>query len=75
MRFRYREADGNGLTRTYVFRDSYVVGVKVEREGPLAAGPVGLVLGPSIGNPSGDELAEPVFDARRDDHGRRRAAP
>ncbi len=54
VRFRYREADGNGLTRTYVFRDSYVVAVKVEREG--AAGPVGIVLGPSIGNPLGDEL-------------------
>ncbi|HVO50886.1 MAG TPA: membrane protein insertase YidC [Thermoanaerobaculia bacterium] len=54
VRFRYREADGNGLTRTYVFRNSYVVVVKVEREG--AAGPVGIVLGPSIGNPLGDEL-------------------
>jgi len=56
VRFRYREADGNGLTTTYVFRDSYVVAVKVEREGPGAAGPVGLVLGPSLGNPLGDEL-------------------
>ncbi len=54
VRFRYREADGSGLTRTYVFRDAYVVGVKVERDGP--PGPVGLVLGPSIGNPSGEEL-------------------
>ncbi len=55
VRFRYREADGNGLTRTYVFRDSYVVVVKVERDG--GAGPVGIVLGPSLGNPSGEELA------------------
>ena len=55
VRFRYREADGSGLVRTYVFRDSYVVTVTVEREG--APGPVGLVLGPSIGNPSGEELA------------------
>jgi len=54
VRLRYREADGNGMTRTYVFRDSYVVTLTVEREG--APGPVGLVLGPSIGNPSGDEL-------------------
>ena len=54
VRFRYREADGNGLTRTYTFRDSYVVAVRVEREG--AAGPVGIVLGPSVGNPLGDEL-------------------
>ena len=54
VRFRYREADGNGLTRSYVFRDSYIVAVKVEREG--ANGPVGIVLGPSIGNPLGDEL-------------------
>ena len=57
MRFRYREADGNGLTATYVFRNAYVIGLKVEREGPAgAAGPVGVVLGPSIGNPSGEEL-------------------
>ena len=57
VRFRYREADGNGLTVTYVFRDAYVIGLKVEREGPAgAAGPVGVVLGPSIGNPSGEEL-------------------
>ena len=48
VRFRYREADGNGLTRTYVFRDSYVVALRVEREGPGAAGPVGVVLGPSL---------------------------
>ncbi len=33
VRFRYREADGSGLTRTYVFRDAYVVVVRVEREG------------------------------------------
>ena len=54
VRFRYREADGNGLTRTYVFRDAYVVVVGVAREG--APGPVGIVLGPSLGNPSGEEL-------------------
>jgi YidC/Oxa1 family membrane protein insertase len=54
VRFRYREADGSGITRVYVFRDSYVVALAVEREG--APGPVGLVLGPSIGNPSGAEL-------------------
>ena len=55
VRFRYREASGDGVQRVYVFRDSYVVGVKVEREG--AAGPVGLVLGPGLGNPSAEELA------------------
>jgi len=55
VRFRYREASGDGLKREYVFRDSYVVAVKAEREG--AAGPVGLVLGPGLGNPSGEELA------------------
>jgi YidC/Oxa1 family membrane protein insertase len=54
VRFQYREASGDGLRREYVFRDSYVVTVKAEREG--AAGPVGLVLGPGIGNPSGEEL-------------------
>jgi YidC/Oxa1 family membrane protein insertase len=55
VRFRYREASGDGIQRVYVFRDSYVVAVKAEREG--AAGPVGLVLGPGLGNPSGEELA------------------
>ncbi|MDL2716989.1 MAG: membrane protein insertase YidC [Acidobacteriota bacterium] len=55
VRFRYREASGEGLKRDYVFRDSYVVAVKAEREG--GTGPVGLVLGPGIGNPSGEELA------------------
>jgi YidC/Oxa1 family membrane protein insertase len=54
VRFRYREASGEGLVRTYVFRDSYVVAVKAEREG--APGPVGLVLGPGLGNPSAEEL-------------------
>ncbi len=54
VRFHYRETDGSGITRAYVFRDSFVVVLSIEREG--AAGPVGLVLGPSIGNPSGDEL-------------------
>ncbi len=54
VRFRYREADGQGLVRTYVFRDSYVFTASVAREG--AGGPVGLVLGPSLGNPSPEEL-------------------
>lgn len=56
VRFRYREASGEGLVRSYVFRDSYVVAVKAEREGASGA-PVGLVLGPGIGNPSPEELA------------------
>ena len=56
VRFRYREASGQGLVRTYVFRDSYVVAVKAEREGAPGA-MVGLVLGPGIGNPSKEELA------------------
>ena len=56
VRFRYREASGEGLVRTYVFRDSYVVTVKAEREGAPGAA-VGLVLGPGIGNPSQEELA------------------
>ncbi|MFI5197902.1 MAG: membrane protein insertase YidC [Thermoanaerobaculia bacterium] len=55
VRFRYREASGEGLLRTYVFRDTYVVAVKAERDG--AGGAVGLVLGPGIGNPSAEELA------------------
>ncbi len=55
VRFQYRESSGDGVRRTYVFRDSYVIAVKAEREG--AAGPVGLVLGPGLGNPSGEELA------------------
>jgi YidC/Oxa1 family membrane protein insertase len=56
VRFLYREASGEGLVRTYVFRDSYVVAVKVERDG-IPGAPVGLVLGPGIGNPSQEELA------------------
>jgi YidC/Oxa1 family membrane protein insertase len=56
LRLRYREASGEGLLRTYVFRDSYVASVTAEREGVPGA-PVGLVLGPGIGNPSRDELA------------------
>ncbi len=55
VRFRYREASGEGLVRTYVFRDSYVIAVKAEREGAPGAA-VGLVLGPGIGNPSPEEL-------------------
>jgi YidC/Oxa1 family membrane protein insertase len=56
VHFRYREATGEELARTYVFRDSYVVTVKAEREGAPGAA-VGLVLGPGIGNPSQEELA------------------
>ncbi len=56
VRFLYREASGEGLVRTYVFRDSYVVAVKAEREGAPGA-MVGLVLGPGIGNPSKEELS------------------
>jgi YidC/Oxa1 family membrane protein insertase len=56
VHFRYREASGEGLVRTYVFRDSYVFAVKAEREGAPGAA-VGLVLGPGIGNPSQEELA------------------
>ena len=56
VRFRYREATGEGLVRSYIFRDSYVIAVKVEREGAPGAA-VGLVLGPGIGNPSQEELS------------------
>src|SRR5207247_4078275 len=42
----YREADGNGIRRTYVFRrDSYVMPLKVERLGAEKA-PVAVPLGP-----------------------------
>jgi len=54
VRFRYRESDGQGITRTYTFGTGYVVGVKVEREGAGRA--VGLVLGPGVGNPTEEEL-------------------
>ncbi len=54
VRFRYREADGSGIDRTYVFRSDYVVSLKVEREGRPGE-PVGIVLGPGIGNPSAEE--------------------
>lgn len=53
--FRYREADGQGITRTYSFGKGYVLGVKVVREGSAGA-PVALVLGPGIGNPTPEEL-------------------
>jgi YidC/Oxa1 family membrane protein insertase len=55
LRFRYREADGTGLVRTYVFRSGYVVSMRMEREGAPGQ-PVGVVLGPGIGNPSAEEL-------------------
>jgi YidC/Oxa1 family membrane protein insertase len=55
VRFRYREADGQGIVRTYTFGTGYLLGLKVEREGGSAR-PVGVVLGPGIGNPSKAEL-------------------
>ena len=56
VRFRYREAEGNGIVRTFVFRSDYQVSAKAEREGGPSL-PVALVLGPGIGNPSAEELA------------------
>lgn len=55
VRFRYREADGQGVVRTYTFGTGYVLGLKVEREGGSGR-PVGVVLGPGVGNPSRAEL-------------------
>ena len=55
VRFRYREADGQGVARTYTFGTGYLLGLKVEREGGNGR-PVGVVLGPGIGNPSAAEL-------------------
>ncbi len=55
VRFRYREADGQGIVRTYTFGTGYLLGLKVEREGGSGR-PVGVVLGPGIGNPSKAEL-------------------
>ncbi|MBK9089116.1 MAG: membrane protein insertase YidC [Holophagales bacterium] len=55
VRFRYREADGQGVVRTYTFGTGYVLGLKVEREGG-GGRPVGVVLGPGVGNPSKAEL-------------------
>ncbi len=55
VRYRYREADGNGLARTWIFRSGYVVSMKLEREG-VPGRPVAVVLGPGIGNPSAEEL-------------------
>jgi len=56
VRLHYREADGSGIVRTWVFRSEYQVATKVEREGGPGL-PVALVLGPGIGNPSAEELA------------------
>ncbi|MGE5347599.1 MAG: membrane protein insertase YidC [Acidithiobacillales bacterium] len=55
VRLQYREADGSGIVKTYVFRNDYVVSLKVEREG-IPGEAVGVVLGPGIGNPSEEEL-------------------
>mgnify|MGYP003592247360 CR=1 FL=1 len=55
VRFRYREADGQGIVRTYTVGSGYLVGMKVEREGG-AGRPAAVVLGPGIGNPSKEEL-------------------
>jgi YidC/Oxa1 family membrane protein insertase len=55
LRFHYREADGSGILREYVFGNEYRVSLKVEREGGAKA-PVAVVLGPGIGNPSAEEL-------------------
>ncbi len=55
VRFRYREADGQGVVRTYTFGTGYLLGLKVEREGGSGR-PVGIVLGPGVGNPSAAEL-------------------
>ena len=53
--FRYREADGQGISRTYTFGKGYVLGLRVEREGP-GGRPVAVVLGPGVGNPTKEEL-------------------
>jgi YidC/Oxa1 family membrane protein insertase len=54
VRFHYREANGEGIVRTWTFGPGYVVGLAVQREGSTL--PVGIVLGPGIGNPSEEEL-------------------
>ena len=56
VRFRYRESDGQGVTRTYTFGTGYVVGLRVEREGGRNA-TAAVVLGPGVGNPTEEELA------------------
>ncbi|HQN08702.1 MAG TPA: membrane protein insertase YidC [Thermoanaerobaculia bacterium] len=56
VRFRYRESDGQGVTRTYTFGTGYVVGLRVEREGGGRA-TAAVVLGPGVGNPTEEELA------------------
>ena len=53
--FRYREADGQGVSRTYTFGKGYVLGVRVVRDGDPSR-PVALVLGPGVGNPTKEEL-------------------
>jgi YidC/Oxa1 family membrane protein insertase len=55
VRFRYREADGQGVLRTYTVGSGYLVGLKLEREGP-GGRPVAVVLGPGMGNPRKEEL-------------------
>ncbi len=55
VRFRYREPDGNAVTRTYTFGDGYVVSLRVERQEGSDL-PVAVELGPGLGNPSPEEL-------------------
>ena len=55
VRFRYREADGQGIVRTYTVGSGYLVGLTVEREGN-GPRPIGIVIGPGIGNPTKEEL-------------------
>jgi len=54
VRFHYREATGDGILRTWAFGPGYLVRLRVEREGGRL--PVGVVLGPGIGNPSEEDL-------------------
>lgn len=56
LRLHYREESGEGVRRTWRFGPTYVVGIGVTREGATEPAPVGLVLGPGIGNPSGEEM-------------------
>jgi YidC/Oxa1 family membrane protein insertase len=59
IRFHYRESSGEGVVRTYVFGPRHEFDLDVLREG--SGGPVGVVLGPGIGNHSDTEIASSQY--------------
>lgn len=53
--FTFRDENGHGIVRTYVFGPSYPFRATLERTGQESK-PASLVIGPGIGNPSKEEV-------------------